>query len=153
MNEDAGFTPRASAEGVSAKTMAQMSRLLQTPIETTLDLAAVTRTGVAPEMMGVLIDSGFTRREIEWIVSPRTLGHRRQSGRPLTATETGCFLRTLRLRAMAEVAFGSPEAALAWLRKPRRSFGGISAMELLQTEAGGQVVEESLGQLDEGYFA
>ena len=76
-----------------------------------------------------------------------------KNGRPLTANETGCFLRAVKIRAMAEAVLGNSEMALAWLRKPRRSFGGISAMELLQTEAGGQVVEEILGQLDEGYFA
>ncbi|MXW50842.1 MAG: DUF2384 domain-containing protein [Gammaproteobacteria bacterium] len=79
-----------------------MSELLNKP--TALDLVAITREGVAPEIM-------------------------------------------------AEAVLGSPERALAWLRRPRRAFGGISAMGLLQTEAGGQIVEETLGQLDEGYFA
>ncbi len=150
-NDD--FTPRASVEAVSARALAELSRLLKTPIETALDLAAVTREGVAPELVAVLVDGGFARREIEWIVPPRTLSHRRRNGRPLTANETGCFLRTVKIWAMAQAVFGSSESALTWLRKPRRSFGGISAMELLRTEAGGQVVEETLGQLDEGYFA
>ena len=152
---DAGteFTPEGRIEGISARALAHVSRLLNRPIETALDLAEVTRKGVSPELMAVLIDSGFTRREVDWIVPPRTLSHRRQNGRPLTANETGCFLRAVKIRAMAEAVLGNSEIALAWLRKPRRSFGGISAMELLQTEAGGQVVEEILGQLDEGYFA
>ena len=119
-----------------------------------MDLAAVTREGVAPEVVGVLVgqaaslggkSSGLCRRG-------RSAAGRR-NGRPLTANETGCFLRTVKIWAMAEAVFGSSESALAWLRKPRRSFGGISAMELLRTEAGGQAVEETLGQLDEGYFA
>ena len=152
---DAGteFTPEGRIEGISARALAHVSRLLNRPIETALDLAEVTRKGVSPELMAVLIDSGFTRREVDWIVPPRTLSHRRQNGRPLTANETGCFLRAVKIWAMAEAVLGNSEIALAWLRKPRRSFGGISAMELLQTEAGGQVVEEFLGQLDEGYFA
>ena len=152
---DAGneFTPQDSIEGISARALAHVGRLLDRPIETALDLAEVARKGVSPELMAVLIDSGFTRREVDWIVPPRTLSHRRQNGRPLTANETGCFLRAVKIRAMAEAVLGNPETALAWLRKPRRSFGDISAMELLQTEAGGQVVEESLGQLDAGYFA
>ena len=153
MGAGAEFTRRSSVEAVSAGALAEVSRLLKTPIETTLDLAAVTRKGVAPEMIAALIDGGFARREVEWIVPSRTLSHRRQNGRPLTANETGCFLRTVKIWAMARAVFGGSERALAWLRKPRRSFGGISAMELLRTEAGGQVVEETLGQLDEGYFA
>ena len=153
MGARAESKPQASIERVSARALAQVGRLLNTPIETALDLAAVNRKGVAPEMLAVLVDSGFTRREIDWIVPRRTLSHRRQSGRPLTANETGCFLRIVKIRAMAEAVFGNPETALVWLRRPRRIFGGISAMELLHTEAGGQVVEETLGQLDEGYFA
>ena len=61
-------------------------------------------------------------------------------------------MRTMKILAMAEAVLGSSERAFGWLRKPRRAFGDISAMELLRTEAGGQLVEESLGQLDEGYF-
>ena len=95
----------------------------------------------------MLVDSGFARREVEWIVPSRTLSHRRRNGRPLTANETGCFLRTVKIWAMARAVFGDSERALVWLRKPRRSFGGISAMELLRTEAGGQVVEETLAGL------
>ena len=147
------FRPQGSIEDITARALAQVSRLLNTPIETTLDLAVIARKGVPSKLMAVLVDSGFTRREVDWIVPRRTLSHRRQNGRPLTANETGCFLRAAKIRAMAEAVLGNPEMALAWLRKPRRSFGGISAMELLQTEAGGQVVEESLGQLDAGYFA
>ena len=153
MSASVEFVSGAGVAGLSARVFAHVSRLLETPIQTALDLAVVTRNGVDPDMIAVLVDSGLTRREVEWIVPPRTLSHRRQSGKSLTPHETGCFLRTVKLRAMAEVVFGSPEGALAWLRKPRRSFGGVSAMELLRTEAGGQVVEETLGEIDEGYFA
>lgn len=149
----AEFTPGASDADLSARVLAQVSRLLKTPVETALDLAVATRNGMGPEMIAALVDSGLTRREVEWIVPSRTLSHRRHSGRPLTVHETGCLVRTVKIRAMAEVVMGSPEGALAWLRKPRRSFGGTSAMELLQTEVGGQVVEDALGRIDEGYFA
>ena len=79
MGADEEFTPRASDEAVSARALAELSRLLKTPIEAALDLAAVARKGVAPEMAAVLVDSGFARREIEWIVPPRTLSHRRRT--------------------------------------------------------------------------
>ena len=54
---------------------------------------------------------------------------------------------------MAEAVFGSREKAFLWLRKLRRAFGGTSAMELMRTETGGQLVEEALGQVDEEFFA
>ncbi len=153
MDKGGEFTAGEGMESASAKALAQVSRMLSTPIDTALDLAALTRKGVAPELMTVLIDSGFTRREVDWIVPARTLSHRRRNGRPLTPNESGCLLRTMKILAMAEAVLGSSERAFGWLRKPRRAFGDISAMELLRTEAGGQLVEESLGQLDEGYFA
>ena len=153
MDRGAEFRTEGGMESVSAKALAQVGRLLNIPVETALDLVAVTRRGVAPELMSVLVDNGFTRQEVDWIVPARTLSHRRRKGRPLTPNETGCLLRTLKIRAMAEAVLGSSERALGWLRKPRGMFGGISAMELLRTEAGGQLVEEVLGQLDEGYFA
>ena len=58
---DAGteFTPQGSIEGISARALAHVSRLLNRPIETALDLAEVTRKGVSPELMTVLVDSGF----------------------------------------------------------------------------------------------
>ena len=45
---DAGteFTPQGSIEGISARALAHVSRLLNRPIETALDLAEVTRKGV-----------------------------------------------------------------------------------------------------------
>ena len=153
MDAPSEHAPQDEVGGLATRALAHVSRLLNTPIESTLDLAVLTRNGVAPDSLTVLVDSGLTRREIDWIVPRRTLNHRRQSGRSLTASETGCFLRTVKIRAMAEAVLGNPETALAWLRRPRRIFGGISAMDLLHTEAGGQVVEETLGQLDEGYFA
>lgn len=153
MNRGIECAVGGSAESASARAMAIVSGLLNKPVETALDLVAITREGVAPEMMAELLSSGFTHQEIDWIVPPRTLSHRRRNRRRLTPNETGCFLRTVKIRAMAEAVLGSRERALAWLRRPRRAFGGISAMGLLQTEVGGQIVEETLGQLDEGYFA
>ena len=74
-------------------------------------------------------------------------------GQPPTAHNADGLLHASKIGAMAGAVFGDSETALAWLREPRRSFGGVSALELLRTEAGAQVVEEALGQLDEGYFA
>ena len=106
-----------------------------------------------PQRLDVLVDRGFTKKELEWIAPLRTLSHRRQKGQRLKAGETGCFLRALKIQATAETVLGNRESALTWLRKRRRAFGGIDAMELMRTEAGGQLVEENLIQLDEGYFA
>ena len=145
----AGETPQS----VAAEPWERVSRMLDMPVQNALDLARINREGVEPERLDVLVDRGFTKKELEWIAPLRTLSHRRQKGERLKAGETGCFLRALKIQATAETVLGNRESALTWLRKRRRAFGGINAMELMRTEAGGQLVEENLIQLDEGYFA
>ena len=69
-----------------------------------------------PERLDVLVDRGFTKKELEWIAPLRTLSHRRQKGQRLKAGETGCFLRALKIQATAETVLGNRESALTWLR-------------------------------------
>ena len=52
----------------------------------------------------MLLDCGFTRRELDWIARSRTLSHRRHKGERLKAHETGRLLRMLKIQAMAESA-------------------------------------------------
>ena len=154
MSTDVEFVPSGEQVGsVAVDAWARMSRMLNVQIENSLDLARINREGVAPELVDLLVDRGLTRRELDWIAPSRTLSHRRQRGERLKAGETGCFLRALKVQVMAETVLGSRENALVWLRKSRQAFGGMSAMELMRTEAGGQLVEENLIRLDEGYFA
>lgn len=138
---------------VAAEPWKAMSRMLDTPVESALDLARLNREGVSPESVDILLDRGFTRRELDWIAPSRTLSHRRHKGERLKAHETGRLLRMLKIHVMAETVLGSRAQALSWLRKTRRTFGGANAMELMRTEIGGQLVEENLIRLDEGYFA
>ena len=116
-------------------------------------LVALNREGVVPELVDVLIDRGFTRRELDWIVPARTLAYRRRKKERLKPGETDRFLRAVKILTAAEAVFGNREKALLWLRKLRGTFGGASAMELMRTEASGRLVEEVLGQVDEGFSA
>ncbi len=148
------FKPsRARREGPGVQAMVKIGKLLDLPIRSALDMAQVARSGVAAKAVDVLIDQGFTRGETGWIVAPRTLTHRRKKNEPLSPEETGRLLRAAKLHAMAVIVLGDESRASRWLHKPRAAFEGISAMEMMQTEYGGQVVEEALGQLDAGYFA
>ena len=139
--------------GAAAEPWTRMSRMLNIRLENALDVARLNREGVAPELFDVLLDRGFARRELDWIVPMRTLSHRRRNGERLKANETGSLLRAVKIQAMAETVLGNRRNALSWLRKNRRALGDNSAMELMRTEAGGQLVEEHLIRLDEGYFA
>lgn len=71
----------------------------------------------------------------------------------LTADETGRWFRAAKVHALASEVFGDEAKAMQWLHKPRKIFADLSAMEVIQTEAGAKLVEEALGQIDSGYFA
>jgi putative toxin-antitoxin system antitoxin component (TIGR02293 family) len=58
-----------------------------------------------------------------------------------------------RITALAEQAFGEPERAWRWLRKPKPRFDGKTPVEMLATEAGARLVEEAIVQIDHGIFA
>ena len=154
MAEAAVFTPKAKhTKSASTRALIQVGAILNISIKTPVDMVKVTRNGIAPDAVDALVERGFTRSEISWIVPARTLTHRRQKKERLTADESGRWLRAAKLRALAEVVLGDEAKAIQWLHKPRKSFDNLSAMELMQTEAGAQLVEEFLGQLDSGYFA
>ena len=57
-------------------------------------------------------------------------------------------LRVARLSALAVQVFGSQIKAQRWLRRPRREFGGISPLEMMETEAAARQVENILRQLE-----
>ena len=91
--------------------------------------------------------------EIYALVLPaRTLSHRKTRKEPLSVDESDRLVRLARLMEQAFSTFGNPDKALAWLRQSSPRFEGYSPLELAQTEHGGRLVEESLIQLDEGFF-
>jgi len=59
----------------------------------------------------------------------------------------------LRVQRMAEATFGSQQNAMEWLSRPTRALGGKPPMELLDTKAGLQQVEELLTRIDHGLGA
>ena len=61
--------------------------------------------------------------------------------------------RVARVQTAADEAFGNPEKAYRWLRKPNRGLGGQVPLELLSTEAGARVVEQALERIVHGISA
>ena len=118
-----------------------------------VDLFLVTQQGLSPSVIEILVNRGFSRSEISWIIAPRTLRHRREKKEALTPEESGRFLRAAKLFALAVEVLGDEEKARSWLFKPRKAFEGYNAMSLMQSEAGAEIVEEKLCQMDTGYFA
>ena len=58
-------------------------------------------------------------------------------------------VRVARLTVLAIKVFGSRDKATRWLRRPRREFGGVSPLEMMETEAAARQVEMLLRQLDD----
>jgi putative toxin-antitoxin system antitoxin component (TIGR02293 family) len=100
-----------------------------------------------------LLDMGFNRDEIHSIIIPaRTLQHRRSRKERLTTEESDRVIRALRVLWSAEGVYEGRERAMEWLRRPNPRLSGRSPMSLLKTDTGARIVEELLGQIDEGYF-
>lgn len=56
--------------------------------------------------------------------------------------------RIERLTALAVKVFGNRDRAMRWLHRPRREFGGVSPLEMMETEAAAAQVEAILTDLD-----
>jgi len=71
---------------------------------------------------------------------------------PPSSRKSQRALRNAKLLARAEVVLGDKQAALEWLKNPKRRFRGRSPIEMLDSVEG-RLVEEILVQIDEGMFA
>jgi putative toxin-antitoxin system antitoxin component (TIGR02293 family) len=106
-----------------------------------------------PPVIQRLLDMGLSRDEVHSAIIPaRTLQHRRSRHERLTVEESDRVIRTLRVVSAAEGVYESRERALQWLRRPNPRLNDRSPISLLKTDTGARIVEELLGQIDEGYF-
>lgn len=119
-----------------------------------LDLESV-EAGVPVETMSSFVsESGVALKDIYEIVIPaRTLKHRRRLVQPLSADESDKLARLVRVFDQAVTVFGTVEQARNWLSKPKKRFDQRTPLQMLRTDVGGRMVEEMLGQIDEGMFA
>jgi putative toxin-antitoxin system antitoxin component (TIGR02293 family) len=125
---------------------------LQPPVTET-EVLRIVEGQLAPGVIKRLVSLGLQRSEIDATVIPlRTLQHRRSRREKLTVEESDRVLRVIRVLSLAESVYGSRERALAWLRNPHARLGGRAPLSLLNTDTGSRIVEELLGQIDEGMF-
>jgi len=118
------------------------------------DLALLVRRRLPAGSIKHLIRAGFDAVEIyDLIVPRRTLAHRIAMSQPLSRDESDRAVRAARITALAEQVFGETARAWRWLRKPNLRFEGRAPIEMLATEAGSRLIEESLIQVDDGIFA
>jgi putative toxin-antitoxin system antitoxin component (TIGR02293 family) len=115
---------------------------------------AHTASGARMEILDDLMAHGFSREELfELVVPRRTLARRRESGNRLSTEESDRAVRLARITAHAERVFGNDEKAHGWLREPSRTLGGTVPLDLLRTETGAQLVEQTLHRYDYGMLA
>ncbi len=119
-----------------------------------LNLESV-EAGVPVETMTNFVSaSGVELKDIYNIVIPaRTLKHRRSRKQPLSPDESDKLARLVRVFDQAVAVFGEIEQARRWLNKPKKRFDERTPLQMLRTDFGGRMVEEMLGQIDEGMFA
>ena len=85
-------------------------------------------------------------------VPPRTLARRRVVGR-LSSEESERLLRLSRIFEKAVALFeGNVDAAIAWLKRPKRALGDKSPLTYSRTELGARQVEDLIGGLEHGVF-
>lgn len=98
--------------------------------------------------------SGFAMKDLLEVVIPlRTLKHRRQRQESLSAEESDRLARVARLWEFAVKVFGDQDKARRWLTKPKIRFEERTPLSMTRSSAGGDAVEEMLGQIEEGMFA
>jgi putative toxin-antitoxin system antitoxin component (TIGR02293 family) len=118
------------------------------------DLASRVEKRLPATAVKALVRGGLSDAEVYQLIVPRrTLAHRIAKHQPLSRDESDKAVRVARIAAMAEQAFGEPARAWRWLRKPKGRFDGKTPVDMLATEAGARLVEETIVQIDYGMFA
>jgi putative toxin-antitoxin system antitoxin component (TIGR02293 family) len=135
------------------RALLRVSEMAKGNIRNQLDEIALTQAGIMPTAVEKLAKSIVTINELSWVIARRTLTHRKNKGEKLTPEESGRWLRAAKICALAEEVFGDKEKASTWLHKPRKAFNAQNAIAIMQTEAGARLVEDTLNQIDAGYFA
>lgn len=84
--------------------------------------------------------------------SMRTLSRRTQGAGALSHVQSDRVYRFARVAAHAEDVFGSADKARDWLLAPNRALGH-TPVDLLDTDAGTEAVEEVLYRIEHGIFS
>ena len=85
--------------------------------------------------------------------SERTLSRRKKEDKPLDATESDRLYRLARIGARALEVFENDASARNWLKRPNRALGGAVPLEMLDTDAGTEQVDEVLTRIEYGVYS
>jgi putative toxin-antitoxin system antitoxin component (TIGR02293 family) len=145
------FSPTlATASSLSARSFNRVFDLIKIP-RAGITFQKLVSSGIASSAIGELLAIGYEWHELEWIISKRKY-QRSASGSNLSLRESEQLLRLLKIHALAIEVLGNNAKAILWMRKPRKIFDSLSGIELTKLECGARIVEDSLFNIDEGYF-
>ena len=85
--------------------------------------------------------------------SERTISRRKKDQKPLDLSESDRLYRIARIVAHTLDIFENVETARDWLKKSNRALGGKTPLELLDTDAGTQQVDEVLNKIEYGIYS
>lgn len=85
-------------------------------------------------------------------LSPRTYQRRKQDKKPLDAVSSDRLYRLAKMEALAAEVFQDQDTAVDWLKRPNRALGD-TPINLLDTEAGTDMVERVLTRIQHGVYS
>jgi putative toxin-antitoxin system antitoxin component (TIGR02293 family) len=131
--------------------------VLERPVANRLDAHRAIRDGLPGRALTHLVENlrVLKRSEVDRAVgmSVRTLQRRKgEPDRPLSPEQGGRTWKFAEVLAAAIDVFGGQEDAERWLERPALGLDGHRPIDLLETPAGTEMVEELLGRLAYGVY-
>ena len=127
-------------------------------LRTEADLIAAVREGFPARSLEMvfedLADLELSQAQLYATVGNiRTLLRKRAKKQRLSTDESDRLARVARMLVRAEDAFGDQGNAHRWLARPNRALGSHRPFQLLDSDAGSQLVEQVLGRIEHGVFS
>lgn len=112
-----------------------------------LALANLVSRGLPAQSVSCLIEQGIPDRDVFRTVIPRrTFQRRLESHTPLSPTESDRAERFGRILALASIVLGDDTRAVEWLSTKKRRLDNARPLDLLESNTGAKLVEDTLLQ-------
>jgi putative toxin-antitoxin system antitoxin component (TIGR02293 family) len=130
-------------------------KLLKSEIRSDFDFVRLVQDGLPTAVLEALVRRGeLTAQEVEkYIIPRRTLAHRKRRRQPLSREESDKLARVARIFAVALDTFQDRQKAAAWMRRPNRELQGAAPVQLLDTDSGARVLEQTLERIAHCIFS
>lgn len=119
-------------------------------------LTSIVREGLPPSAADRIAEYyGLSRQKVAELigVSVRTLERHQKDKKPLSLVQSDRLLRYACVAARAEEVFENEQTARNWLKRPNQALGGEIPLNLLDTEAGLQQVDEVFTRIEYGVYS